>query len=347
MSTTYSLESQFYTDPEIFARERERIFKPNWWLLSPAHLCVAPGQYVSDTVCGWPVFVIRGKDGALRGFHNVCRHRGAELLPAGEGQCNVIKCPYHAWGYAQEGKLIAAPGFNMQGEQNQLDFDAMSLLSIRVSEWRGMIFVSMDESGPEFMDWVGTLDSLMSDFPGCESMSYHGRFDVTGQANWKTYCDNTVEGYHLPSVHPRLATAVNKGSVDIKSYDGGELVAFHVDYGGDDSSLRGNQGLWTYRYPGFQIAISANAFKVERVEATSVDSVRSINWAWYNNLSAEAVEDSFAWSEKVVEEDLGICEKVQLNMGNGVYEKGPLSPLQEQHVAGFQAVVRAALTQLP
>lgn len=345
MPPVYSLESHYYTDPLILARERERIFKPSWWLLAPSRHCLAAGQYISDTVCGWPVFVIRGNDGVLRGFHNVCRHRGAELLPEGEGSCKVIKCPYHAWGYAQEGNLIAAPGFDAPGEESKLDYAALSLLSIRVSEWRGMIFVSMDESGPEFSDWVGTLDSLMDDFPGCDSMDYHGRFDVEGQANWKTYCDNTVEGYHLPSVHPRLATAVIQGSVDIRSYDDGELVAFHVDYGGAGvgSTLRGNKGLWAYRYPGFQIAIGENAFKVERVEATGIDSVRSINWAWYTNLGKQAIDDSFAWSKTVVEEDLGICEKVQLNMGNRIYEKGPLSPLQEKHVAGFQSLVRAAL----
>ncbi len=337
-----TLESHYYTDPLVFARERERIFKPAWWLLGPAHLLQKKGSYVSDTVCGWSVFVVRGQDGELRGFHNICRHRGARLLDQGEGQCRVIKCPYHAWGFDTAGKLVATPGFGAEALLKKEDY---SLFSIRVHQWRGMVFICVDPEAPPFSDWVGSLDTLMSEFPGSEDMQYHGSFTVTGQANWKTYCDNTVEGYHLHAVHPRLASAVRSGTVEIKPYDNGQLVAFHVDYGaeGDGSSLRGNLGLWAYKYPGFQIAISANAFKVERVEPTGIDSLLSTNWAWYSNLEKDAIDDSFAWSETVVQEDIGICEKVQLNLGSGIYQQGPLSPDQETNVALFQGLVRDAL----
>ncbi|MBX2824777.1 MAG: aromatic ring-hydroxylating dioxygenase subunit alpha [Gammaproteobacteria bacterium] len=343
MSLQQSLDSRYYTDPLVFARERERIFKPAWWLLGPAHLCSEKGQYLADTVCGWPVFAIRGTDGVLRGFHNVCRHRGAALLEDGSGQCRVVTCPYHAWGYATDGRLKATPGFSARDVPTELDMESLSLLPVMVREWRGMVFVSLSDDESSFDNWIATLAGLMEGFPGLDLMSYHGSFEVEGNANWKTYCDNTVEGYHLPSVHPRLATAVKQGSVDIRSYDDGALVAFHVDYGGASSSLRGNEGLWAYLYPGFQIAISANAFKIERVEAAAIDRVRSINWAWYTNLSRDAIDDSFDWSRTVVQEDLGICEKVQLNMGNGIYQHGPLSPVQEQHVAGFQALIRKAI----
>jgi len=343
MTLQYSLDSRYYTDPLLFVKERERIFKSSWWLVGPVDQCQENGHYMADTVCGWPVFVVRGNDGKLRGFHNVCRHRGAALLKDGNGQCRTITCPYHAWGYATDGRLMATPGFDSPGSTTELQADTLSLLPIRVAQWRGMVFVNLSEDGCEFDQWISTLDGLMTDFPGLETMQFHGQFEVSGEANWKLYCDNTVEGYHLPSVHPRLASAVKQGSVDIRSYDKGALVAFHVDYGGDSSSLRGNQGLWAYLYPGFQIAISANAFKIERVEATAIDAVRSINWAWYTNLTADAVEDSFEWSRTVVQEDLGICEKVQLNMGNGIYHQGPLSPVHEQHVAGFQSLILKAI----
>ena len=152
-----------------------------------------------------------------------------------------------------------------------------------------------------------------------------------------------MEGYHLNSVHPRLAEAVKKGQVEIKPYDNGELVAFHVNYADDGAELRGNLGLWAYRYPGFQIAISDNAFKIERVEATSINTTRSINWGWYRQLSDTEIDDSFAWSETVVREDLGICESVQRNLEGGIYTKGPLSPLQETNVALFQSLVKKAV----
>ena len=338
--TVYSLPAQYYTDPLIYARERERIFRSSWWLLGPAQACTDAYQYLSDVVCGWPVFAVRGRDRELRAFHNICRHRGAELLETGEGKCRVIQCPYHGWGYGVDGTLKGTPGFSDTPIE---DAESLGLLPLRVAEWRGMVFVCVDDAAPPFSQWIATLDQLMAGFPGIDDMQYHGKFVVDGAANWKTYCDNTVEGYHLNSVHPRLAEAVKKGQVEIKPYDNGELVAFHVNYADDGAELRGNLGLWAYRYPGFQIAISDNAFKIERVEATSINTTRSINWGWYRQLSDTEIDDSFAWSETVVREDLGICESVQRNLEGGIYTKGPLSPLQETNVALFQSLVKKAV----
>jgi len=338
----FSLNAECYTSADQFKREQDAIFRKAWWLLGPESACTEKGQYLADTICGYRVFAIRGTDGQLRAFHNVCRHRGAELLDNGEGQCRVIKCPYHSWGYDSLGHLIATPGF---GDDPGFDAADYGLLPVRVESWRGMLFVCMDPLAPDFHHWIGSLDGLMSDFDGLEDMEYRGSFTVVGDANWKTYCDNTVEGYHLHAVHPRLSTAVNSGSVDIVPYDNGNIVAFHVDYGGEGAGLRGNRGLWAYKFPGFQIAISANAFKVERVEPLTVSTTRSINWGWYRNLSGDEVEDSFAWSETVVREDLGICESVQRSLETGVYVNGPLSPEQETNVGLFQDLVRAAMKQ--
>lgn len=340
MSIIQSLSAASYTNAADYALERERIFKTQWWLLGPAHSVAEKGAYISDTVCGWPVIAIRGTDGELRAFHNICRHRGSTLLDEGTGRCRTIVCPYHAWGYSTDGQLKATPRF---GDSPDFQPNDYGLLPVRVASFRGMVFISLDDSGPNFDDWIATLDQLMTPFPGLEEMTYHGCFTVEGNANWKTYCDNTVEGYHLDAVHPRLSSAVATGSVTIKPYDDGELVAFHVDYGGDGATLRGNLGLWAYRFPGFQIAISANAFKIERVEPTGIASLRSTNWAWYQNLDAAAIQDSFDWSETVVREDIGICEKVQRNLANGIYDSGPLSPDQESNVALFQRVVRSKL----
>lgn len=340
MAIDYSLEAEFYTDPDHFKRECNTIFRRSWWLLCPSAECREKGQYFADTVRGHRVFAIRGVDGKLRAFHNHCRHRGAELLDNGGGVCRVIKCPYHSWGYNTVGSLIATPGF---GEDPDFDPTELGLLSVRIHEWRGMIFICVDTQAPDFDAWIGSLDALLADFDGLETMNYHGSFVVEGHANWKTYCDNTVEGYHLNAVHPRLATAVNDGSVTIKPYDDGATVAFHVDYGGEGAGLRGNKGLWAYKFPGFQIAISSNAFKIERIDPVSASKTRSINWGWYRNLSEEEILDSFSWSETVVREDLGICESVQRSMESGAYINGPLSPVQETNVALFQGLVRRSM----
>jgi len=341
----YSMNSDFYTDPAILQAEREQIFSRHWWLLGPAHECEHAGDYLADVVCGWPIVAMRGDDGQLRAFHNVCRHRGAQLLEPGSGNCGTVRCPYHSWQYATDGRLLKAPRF----ADADLDTDALGLFALDCRVWHGMIFVcpATPDGQPaiDFDLWLGSLPRLIDPFDSIDSMEYHGSFVVEGRANWKTYTDNTVEGYHLHSVHPRLAKAVASGNVEIASYDDGALVAFHVGYGeaAAAAKLRGDAGIWTYKFPGFQLAISDNAFKIERLEPTAIDRLRSTNWAWYRNLDAAEREDSFAWSRTVVEEDIGICEKVQVNLAAGIYCSGPLSPIEEPHVATLQRYYRQQL----
>lgn len=344
MNTTIS--ASYYTDVEILRRERQQIFAANWWLLGPASACRDRGDYLCDTICGWPILAIRDDDNQLRAFHNVCRHRGSSLLEAGQGNCAKLRCPYHGWLYGSNGDLLKAPGF----ASDEINPAETGLISMRVTTWMGMIFVCPASDGQpavEFESWLGSLPGLISGFPTIDDMQYYGQFVVEGQANWKTYCDNTVEGYHLHSVHPRLAKAVAAGKVDIVSYDEGALVAFHVGYGAAASAaeLRGDAGIWTYKFPGFQLAISDNAFKIERLEPTGIDRLRSTNWAWYRDLSDAQRQDSFDWSRTVVEEDIGICEKVQVNLAAGVYHSGPLSSEHEPHVATLQRFYLAALGQ--
>lgn len=334
---TPTLPAAWYTDPAIAARERLAVFARNWLLFGPAHDVAEPGSRSARTVNGWPIIVLRAADGTLRAFHNVCRHRAARLLEEGSGACaGKIVCPYHGWSYGQDGRLLLAPRF---GES--LDPDEAALLPVRVALWRGCIFVCVDAQAPDFASWLGPLPELCAPWPETETFEYHGSFSVEGRANWKTYCDNTVEGYHLAFVHERLARAVDGASVEIKSYHGNRLVCFHVGYRGDGAGLRGSDGLWFYRYPGFQAVLGATGFKAERIEPVGAGALRSESWAWYGGgLGANERADAFAWAETIVREDLGVCQTVQANLEAGAYDTGWLSPAMESHTAAFQALVR-------
>ena len=337
-----TLPAAWYVDEAVYRRERERIFARNWWLFGPAAELSEPGAYRAMTLCGWPLFVIRGTDGVLRGFHNVCRHRAAALLPEGAGACRVIRCPYHCWTYETDGRLKTAPKFGDDPGFQPADY---GLFPIRVETWRDLIFVCMDAAAPDLRSWLGAADRLCQDFPTPAALDYHGCFTVEGAANWKTYCDNTVEGYHLPFVHPRLSKSVRGGTVEIRAYDEGRTIAFHVGYGAtsDGATLRGAEGLWIYKYPAFQLVAGVKVFKAERIEPLGPGGLRSTNWSWYGDLPQDQRDDAFAWARQIVEEDLGICETVQINLEAGVYQVGRLSPDQERHVARFQDLVRTAL----
>ena len=335
-----TLPAGWYTSCTIAERERHAIFARNWTLFGPEHEVAQPASYAAQSVNGWPVIVLRDHDGVLRGFHNHCRHRAAALLRTGTGPCPAkIVCPYHGWTYKLDGTLALAPRF---GEN--LDSHAMALLPVRVETWRGCVFVSIDPETPPLREWLGSLPDLCSPWPETGDFTYRGSFAVEGPANWKTYCDNTVEGYHLPFVHERLSRSVEGVSVDIRCYDDHRLVVFHVSYRDEGADLRGGDGIWFWRYPGFQAVLGPTGFKAERIEPAGPGALRSVSWAWYaSSMDEETIADSFAWAETIVREDLAICETVQRNLEAGAYHHGVLSPATERHTAAFQDLVRRDL----
>jgi choline monooxygenase len=272
----------------------------------------------------------------LRGFHNACRHRGAALVKDGAGSCRALACPYHGWTYDLAGGLLSAPGFGA------LDSAEYGLLPLRTATWQGLVFVCPDPAAPDLTAWLGALPSLCAAYLLAPDMEFFGSYVVEGAANWKTYCDNTVEGYHLPLVHPRLARAVPAGDVRITAHDGGRLVAFDVAYRAAGSGLRGATGLWFYRFPGFQGVVGMTGFKAERIEPVGADRLRTTSWQWFRDLAPEAREEAHAWSQQIVHEDLAICESVQRTMAAGAFRSGVLSPEREQHTAAFQRLVRDA-----
>ena len=338
---TRALDPHWYIDPEIYRKERERIFAPSWWLLGPVEQVAQVGDYLCDRVCGWPVLVLRCKDNVLRGFLNVCRHRGASLVAEGFGsQLATIRCPYHGWLYDDHGKLVNAPRF---GDAVPFEPDTLSLHSVAVHIWNDLVFVKIaKDQGVGFNEWLGEAAHLCEQFPGPADLDYYGDFSVSGELNWKAYCDNTVEGYHLNLVHPTLGNALAGGNVDIYSVNDGHSVIFDVTHGtaGAAQQSRGAKGCWIYHFPGLQLVLGEKIFKAERVESHSSEQVRSKNWAWYGGLDDEARQAAFQWGQQIVEEDFGICADVTNNMRAGIYTPGPLSPVMETHVARFQAIVK-------
>lgn len=336
-----TLPASWYVDQAVYCKERKHIFTQAWWPVGSAESLNKPGAYRAENLFGFRLFVIRDEQGELRAFHNVCRHRASTLLEEGQGECRELRCPYHGWLYALDGTLKSAPSFS----EGELDAASYGLFPVRVDTWRGLVFVCLSTDAPDLLSWLGSVDRLCAQFPGPAELTFFEEFEIRGNANWKTYCDNTVEGYHLNLVHPRLAQALAKGTVDIQSYDDGRVVAFHVSYGSqsDGARLRGVEGLWVYKFPGFQLTASAHVFKGERIEPVAPGRLRSLNWLWFHGIDQAQVSDACEWSKQVVREDLGACEKVQANLESGIYQDGPLSPIKETHVAKFQSLVRQAI----
>ena len=218
-ATVWALPARWYADPEIYEAERRRIFSRQWlWIGREADLA-EPGAYLTSIPAGFPLFVRRGEDGALRGFHNVCRHRASRLLTEPSGRCNTIECPYHGWRYRSDGTLDHVPLF---GEAADFPREALSLFSVAVDVWRDLVFVCLDPQAPPLLDWLGPIaDEVERTAPVHASFERSLTFLI--DCNWKTYVDNYQEGYHIPPLHPGLHRDLDWKRYRVVNFEGGSL----------------------------------------------------------------------------------------------------------------------------
>jgi choline monooxygenase len=185
-----NLAPRLYVDTAILERERELIFKRTWQLLAPEAQVAQAGHYVSADIAGFKIFVIGGRDGTLRGFCNICRQRGAQLLEAGTGRCGAIRCPSHQWVFDDHGKLVSAPWF---GEDPDFDKSKWPLDPIEVTTWRELLFAVIDPA-EDLLTQLGDLVGELADEPIKTYLATNSE-TVNFESSWKIYTDNFVEGY--------------------------------------------------------------------------------------------------------------------------------------------------------
>lgn len=192
-----------YTSHEFYRREVSEIFLKCWNLVGRSDYVKNPGDYFTHTVAGVSFIVMRGDDGEIRAFANACRHRGAKLLE-GEGNARSIKCPYHSWVYDSSGRLRGANGM-----RDTQDFDSAGygLVGLRLETWEGFLFVNFDSSAEPLSKYLAGI-SRWTDSYGFSDMVTVGRREFTLRANWKSYVENSLEHFHLPTVHQKTIGGV-------------------------------------------------------------------------------------------------------------------------------------------
>ena len=202
-SENFSLPAWAYTDPEFLALERERIFRPSWQVICHLSEIPKPGDYQCFDFIGEMLFAMRGTDGQVRVFHNVCRHRAARLLDGPRGSCTRrIVCPYHAWSYDFEGKLASAGGD--RSAFPQLDIARESLLPVETEICFGFVFVRLAGDGPSVAEMMAPYRDEIAPHE-FEKLEPIGRVTLRPRAvNWKNVGDNYSDALHIPVAHPGL-----------------------------------------------------------------------------------------------------------------------------------------------
>jgi len=203
----YSLPAHYYTSQDIFEQEKKTIFARNWICVMHRSQVAENNQYATASVAGENVFVVRGRDGVLRGFYNVCPHRAHELFAEGAGKAkNVITCPYHAWSFGLDGKLI-----HVRNGENVPGFckDNAGLTPVRVEEFCGLIFVNLDMDATPLAELAPGLNAdIRARCPDVDKLVPAMRLSYTMKANWKVVVDNYLECLHCQTAHPALVDSI-------------------------------------------------------------------------------------------------------------------------------------------
>jgi len=320
-----TLPSSLYRDPAAHARERQGVFAAGWQFLGHEQEAPAPGDYIAGEVAGWPVLAVRGADGMLRGFHNVCRHRAGPLAPDGRGNCGAeLTCRYHGWRYALDGRLRSAVDF---GAAEGFDPREFGLHPVRLETWRGFVFLNLDGKAGGLADLSAPLDGLFDAF-GVNIAPATLRRSHNLDCNWKTYVENYLEGYHIPMIHPKLDAELDSANYRVRME--GAVAVHEVP-----TKSGANDGLWAWLWPNLAFNVYRYGLMVEHMRPIGHDRTRLDYLFFYDPQTAD-LDAILAASDELAFEDKSICEAVQRNLDAGVYETGVLSPRHEDGVAWFQ-----------
>lgn len=323
-----TLPSSFYRDPQAWARDRTDIFAAGWQFLGHESEVAQSGDVLAGDVAGWPVLVVRTPEGGLKGFHNVCRHRAGPLVPDGASHCGgELTCKYHGWRYALDGRLRSAVDF---GAAEGFDPREFGLFPVTIEVWRGFIFVNVDGKAGPLSDLTAPLDGLF-DAHGVTTGPATLRRSHDLDCNWKTYVENYLEGYHIPAVHPKLASEVKPSTYRVRMV---ESAAVH-----EVETLSGvNDGLWVWLWPNLAFNVYRYGLMVEHMRPLGHNRTR-LDYLYFYDPATSDMEAVLETSDGLTLEDKVICEAVQRNLDAGVYTSGVLSPRHEGALAWFQSKI--------
>jgi choline monooxygenase len=333
-----ALEAAYYFGQDTLDLERRAVFGASWQMVAHRAQLADSGDHVLTDVAGTPVVVLRGADGVLRAFPNVCRHRAGPLvLCSGKGLGN-LRCKYHGWLYNQAGQLIAAPEM-----QDALDFRTadVHLPTLRVREWEGLVFVALDEQAPDFdAVYAGIVERVRPVEFAPMQFVRHESWDVA--CNWKVYVDNYLEGYHVPTVHPALAQAVDYSNYEVDLAEWYSLQ--HSPLRGSDAIYGVGEALYYFVFPNVMLNVMPGRLQTNRVLPLGPDRCR-VEFEWFYSPTDAAMaraENDREFTNAIQEEDVAICEWVQKGLASGRYEPGRLCPRREAGVWHFHEKLRTA-----
>jgi choline monooxygenase len=337
LATASALPAHHYVGDAAEALDRRAVFARSWQLAAHRSQLEGVGDHVVTDIAGVPLVIVRGEDGELRALHNVCRHRAGPLALCDGRGAKRLRCHYHGWTYALDGRLLSAPEMDAA-----CDFDIASvrLPAAQVACWRDLVFVTLGEA-PTLDELLHGIDTRIGD-SALAGYAFQRRVAYDIGCDWKVYVDNYLEGYHVPHIHPEL-----NRMLDYRSYLT-ELARWHslqwspLESAGD---LYGNgEALYYWIWPNTMLNILPGRLQTNRVLPLPGNRCR-VEFDFYYPPEPDAIERrqrDLVFSDAVQKEDVAICEHVQRGLASGSYVAGRLNPKRESGVHHFHELLRAA-----
>jgi phenylpropionate dioxygenase-like ring-hydroxylating dioxygenase large terminal subunit len=345
---TQTLPWSWYADPAVYGREQERIFRRAWQYVGHTGQLPAPASYFAARAGDVPIVVVRDRAGELRGFVNVCRHRGSQLVE-GDGRRETIQCPYHGWTYDLDGALRAAPRAEREGA---FDKSELGLVPVAVETWGPLVFVNPDSAAAPLTETLGNLPELVrSAGVELEALPHRLRSDFVLEANWKIAAENFLECYHCAVAHPGLARLLDVSPAAYRLEADGLVSS---QYGprrrdGDapyDAAGEVDHGQFHFVWPNLKLNIEPGRPNLSLGVLLPDGPERTVGFFDYffaRDVSDEWVREFVAFDDEVGAEDKALVERVQRGVRSGVLEHGRLLRSSEHLIEHFDRLVRDAL----
>jgi phenylpropionate dioxygenase-like ring-hydroxylating dioxygenase large terminal subunit len=356
-----SLPGWLYHDPEFFEAEKAAFLRASPQIVCHESEIALAGEWRSIDYLGESIIVLRGDDGAVRAFHNVCRHRGSRLVE-GEGGCaKVLTCPYHAWSYDRAGKLVGVPH---RSEYPGLDTAARGLKPVALESWRGFLFVRLEEGLPSVAEMIAPYDSEVAPYR-FEELRAIGRVTLRPRnLNWKTIADNYSDHLHIPIGHPGLTRLFCRsykieaqewvdrmeGNLDERPSANPAERAYQAMLPRVDHLPESHQRKWLYLKIFPCVAFDIYPDQVDFMQWLPVSGtksvIREISYALPDDRPAMKAARYLNWriNRQVNAEDTELITRVQRGMESAAYEPGPLGT-SEVCLRSFAAKLRRMIPE--
>ena len=322
-----SINKVCYTSPQYLKVEQEEIFKKSWQFVCHEEKLREAGSFVTASIQGQSIFVVRTDDGELRAFYNVCKHRAHELL-SGEGKTKLITCPYHAWVYKLDGSLLKARHSETIENFNP---GKVCLHEVRLETFLHFIFVNLDPDAESLAAQTGDLAKEIESYaPDIANLTFAKRLTYNIKANWKAVVDNFLECYHCPVAHRDFCSLIDMDTYQVKThgiYSSHMAKAKSSDndaYDITNASVT-DHAVWflwpnmtLMRYPG------RGNFMVWRFYPISEDETyEEFDFFFETPEPNESEEEALSFIDDVLQpEDIGLVESVQRGMLTPAFDQG-------------------------